>query len=244
MIGCDATFGTPLTEINKTHTSISGVELDSFIVNASGTVAEATITTGGTGVQCTRNVSMDVMYPLVQTMELPKTLIAAKAQTTTGTSMQNAVQTSFGTTTIANAVDVPLNEDFFFDSPKLICSEVNESTRLSGAKSFRLTNTLTSTGSTVSPIIDTSRMGVIAVANRTNYISSSSDIGALSVYNASTEPSGDNNKGIYITKQVSLTQTATAIKVIFDAVVMADSAIKVLYKTLQTDISEPFEDSG
>ena len=245
MIGCDATFGTPLTEINKTHTSISGVELDSFIVNGSGTVAEATLTTGGTGVQCTRNVSMDVMYPLIQTMELPKTLIAAKVQTTTGTSMQNAVQTSFGTTTIANAVDVPLNEDFFFDAPKLICSQVNEDTRLSGAKSFRLTNTMTSTGSTVSPVIDTSRMGVIAVANRTNFISTSADVPtAFTPYNASTAPSGDNNKGIYITKQVTLTQTATAIKVIFDAVVMADSAIKVLYKTLRTDVAEPFEDTG
>ena len=36
----------------------------------------------------------------------------------------------------------------------------------------------------------------------------------------------------------------TAIKVIFDGVVMADSAIKVLYKTLRTDIAEPFEDIG
>ena len=193
MIGCDTTTGIPLTEINKTHTSISGVELDSFIVGAAGSQAKITLTTGGQGVQCSRNVSMDVMYPLIQTMELPKTNIAAKVQTVTGTSMNSTTQTSFGTTTVANAVNVPLNEDFFFDSPKLICSQVNEDTRLSGAKSYRLTNTLTSTSSTVSPVIDTSRMGVIAVANRTNYISSASDIGDLSVYNASTDPSGDNN---------------------------------------------------
>ena len=51
--------GIPLTEINKTHTSISGIETDSFIITTT-TAATATLSGGGKGVQCTKNVQMDV----------------------------------------------------------------------------------------------------------------------------------------------------------------------------------------
>ena len=37
-----------------------------------------------------------------------------------------------------------------------------------GAKSLRITANMTSTDATVSPIIDTSRMGVVTVGNRLN----------------------------------------------------------------------------
>jgi len=113
---------------------------------------------------------------------------------------------------------------------------------LSGNKSFRLTTTLTSTDATVSPVIDTTRMGVICVSNRVNNIDSSSGVGLLTPYHASTSASGDNNNAIYITKKIALAQAATAIQVLFDAVKMSESDIKVLYKTLRADTAENFDD--
>ena len=241
MIGCSAATGIPLTEINKTHTALTSVpELDAFQITTT-TPAASTVSSGGSGVQCTKNISMDVMQPVIQMMELPSTTITGKLQTTTGTSV-NGTQTSFSRTAAANAKDIPIDQDYYFDAPQIVCSKINETNELSGNKSLRIMANMTSNNSAVSPSIDLRRMGVICISNKTNKVDSSSDIASLSNYNPMTIPEGDPNKGIYMTKKVALTQGATAIQVLFDAVVMSESNIKVLYKTLRTDSSENFDD--
>ena len=232
--------GIPLTEINKTHTSISGIETDSFLITTT-TAATATVAGGGVGVQCSRNIHMDVMQPLIQIMELPSTEITGKVQTTTSTS-PNGAQNSFARTTSSNAYDVPLNEDYYFDAPQMIASKVNETAEIAGNKSFRLTTTLVSTDVNVSPQIDTSRMGIIGIGNRLNEIDASTDVGALTPYHTMTSSSGDNNNTIYITKKITLSQSATALQVLLDGVKMTEGDIKVLYKTLRTDSAENFND--
>ncbi len=232
--------GIPLTEINTTHTSISGIETDSFIITTT-TAATATVSGGGEGVQCSRNIHMDVMQPLIQIMELPSTEVTGKVQTTTSSSPSGA-QSSFTRTAATSAYDVPLNEDYYFDAPQMIASKVNETAELAGNKSFRLTSTLTSTDENVSPQIDTSRMGVLGIGNRLNEIDSSTNVGALTPYHAMTASSGDNNNTIYITKKITLSQSATALQVLLDAVKMAEGDIKILYKTLRTDSAENFND--
>ena len=85
-------------------------------------------------------------------------------------------------------------------------------------------------------------MGVISVGNRTNEIDTAATLGALTPYSPSTAASGDNNKAIYITKQIVLAKAATAIQVLFDAVNMSDADIQVMYRTLRVDAAEPFTD--
>jgi len=240
LIGLYMLGGIPLTEINKTHTSISGIETDSFLITTT-TAATATVAGGGVGVQCSRNIHMDVMQPLIQIMELPSTEITGKVQTTTSTS-PNGAQNSFARTTSSNAYDVPLNEDYYFDAPQMIASKVNETAEIAGNKSFRLTTTLVSTDVNVSPQIDTSRMGIIGIGNRLNEIDASTDVGALTPYHTMTSSSGDNNNTIYITKKITLSQSATALQVLLDGVKMTEGDIKVLYKTLRTDSAENFND--
>ena len=241
MIGCSAATGIPLTEINKTHTALTSVpELDAFQITTT-TPAAATVSSGGTGVQCTKNLSMDVMQPVIQLMELPQTQITGKLQSTTGTSV-NGAQSSFTRTAASNARDIPLDQDYYFDAPQIVCSKINETNELSGNKSLRIVANMTSNDSAISPSIDLKRMGVIMISNKTNKVDSSTDIGSLSNYNPMTIPEGDPNKGIYMTKKVALTQGATAIQVLFDAVVMSESSIKVLYKVLRTDSAENFDD--
>ena len=99
--------GIPLTEINTTHTSISGIETDSFLITTT-TAATATVSGGGEGVQCSRNIHMDVMQPLIQIMELPSTEITGKVQTTTSSSPSGG-QSSFTRTISTSAYDIPMN---------------------------------------------------------------------------------------------------------------------------------------
>jgi len=235
--------GIPLIEINKVHTAVENPELDSFIIN---TTTNATTTTGGGGtkVYATKNISYDVMQPIIQTMDLPNTALTAKLQLVTGTTV-GSTQTSFTRTSTTAAIDIPLNEDYYFDKPYLICSPINETNELSSNKSFRLNMTLSSTQDNVSPVIDTQRMFVVAVSNRLNEIDSSSDVNTtFTNYKPMTESEGDNNSAIYITKKVILANSATALKVLFDAVQMAGADIRVLYKIQRLDAAEPFEDLG
>ena len=232
--------GIPLTEINKAHTAISGIETDSFLITTS-TAATAAVTGGGTGVQCTGNITFDLMHPLMQVMELPGTEIKVKAQTTTGSSVSGS-QSPFAFTGSADAYDVALNEDTYYEAPNIITSKVNETAHLSGNKSFRLTASMTTTDSAVSPIIDTSRMSLITAASRLNEIDASGGVGSLTPYHAMTASIGDNNNAIYVTKKITLAQSATAIQVLLDAVIQSEADIRVLYKTLRTDSAESFND--
>jgi hypothetical protein len=235
--------GIPLIEINKTHTLVGDLELDSFTV-ATSTPATATVTAGGEVVKVTKNLLADVMQTVIQTMELPSTIVTSKAQTTTSRSVNSATQNAFQRISAASAFDIPLNEDYYFNEPQMICSKINETNELAGNKSYRLTMSLSSTNENVSPILDTQRMFNICISSRLNQIDSSSDIGALTNYKAMTEADGDNNASIYITKKISLAAGATALKLYFDAVKMADADIKVLYKIQRADASIPFADMG
>ena len=177
-------------------------------------------------------------------MELSSTTLTAKLQTTSGTTV-GSTQASFTRLDTANSINIPLNEDYYFDAPQIICSPVNETNNVSGNKSFRMSATLSTTKDNVSPVIDTQRMLACCVSSRINEIDTSSDVNTIFTnYKAMTEPTGDNNKAIYITKKITLQSAATALKVYIDAVQMSESDIQVLYKLQRIDTAEPFEDLG
>ena len=235
--------GIPLIEINKVHTAIENSELDSFIINTS-TNATTTTTGGGTRIHATKNISYDVLQPIIQTMDLPETTLTAKLQTTSGTTV-GSTQQSFTRLSTVSAIDIPLNEDYYFDAPQMICSPINETNELSSNKSLRLGMTLASTKDNVSPVIDMQRMFAVCVSSRLNEIDSSSDVNTtFTNYKAMTEAEGDNNSAIYITKKIALANAGTALKVMFDAVQMSGADIRVLYKLQRLDAAEPFEDLG
>ena len=235
--------GIPLIEINKTHTAVEDTMLDSFIINTT-TNATTTTTGGGSNVVATKNVQYDVLQPVIQTMELPNTTITSKLQTTTGTTV-GSTQQSFTRLSSTTAIDVPLNEDYYFDAPHMVCSPINETNELAGNKSLRLPMTMTTTVDNVSPIIDVQRMLAICVMSRINNIDVKADVNTtFTNYSPMTESVGDNNKAIYITKKITLETAATALKVYLDAVKMSSSDITVLYKTQSVDAAIPFEDLG
>ena len=62
----------PLTEINKTHTSISNIGIDSYVITTS-TQSDTASTSGGANVTATENALMDGIQTLIPVIEHPDT---------------------------------------------------------------------------------------------------------------------------------------------------------------------------
>jgi len=236
----------PFTEINKTHTAVANINIDSYtVVISSPTISGGTdtATNGGSVVKATENASFDTGMPVVSILEVPSTSITATIRPMTSTSPSGS-QSSFTTTSSTNAISINLNDNKDYDVPYMIASTINESNENSSNKSLILTCTLSSDNTDVSPIIDTGRMSFIAVGNKLNNIDSSSDVYPTGDYISSIDPDGDSNAAIYLTKKITLENAATALKIFFAAHRHSSAEIKVYYKILRTDDASEFDDLG
>ena len=237
----------PLTEINKTHTSISNINIDSYVIavsttpSVSGTSGVAEV--GGTAVYASENYRFELMQSAISALELTDTTIGSTIRTTSATS-PSGNETSFTTTSAGNAVSFPLGENFTFETTRMVASQINETNELSGTKSMFVDLTLTTLNSNLSPVIDLDRASVNLIANRINNIDSSSDVYPTTDFNASTESDGDNNAAIYLTKRIALENPATSIRCFFAAAKKNNATIKVLFKTLGSDESKDFDEKG
>ena len=234
--------GIPLTEINKSHAVIGDIQLDSYTVSTT-TAATSDGTAGGSSVTATENALIDGLHTLVPVIEHPDTSITAKTRTTTGTSPSGS-QSSFTKQTLSQADTIPINDNYYFEDPKIVCSQVNETNEISGNKSFELIYTLTSDRENLSPVIDLDRKTVVAIANRLDNVDSSSDVYPTSDYVAPTEPDGDSNETVYVTRKAQMKTPATALKVFLDAVKFDSAEIQVMYKVLRSDDASDFDEIG
>ena len=235
----------PLTEINKTHTAIANIGIDSYTItgstNASISGASTTAQVGGTSVYATENYRYETVKTLIGTMELSGTTMTATIKTTNGTSPDGS-ETSFGQS--STNTTIPINENFDLDKSNIVASTVNETNEIAGNKSLEMPILFTTQNSNISPVIDLDRRSFLAISNRINNIDSSSDVFPTTDFVASTEPDGDQNAAIYLTKAVTLEQSATAIRLVFSAHKQNTSEIKVMFKTLRTSDSSDFDDLG
>jgi len=240
----------PFTEINKTHTSIANLEIDSYTLSSSTTAvvdgAGSLSSIGGTVVVATENAIMDVFSTLIGILEMPGTSLAAEALVVRATSPSGS-QTSFENTRddeLVPTIKFPLNDNYKFEVPYMVCSAINETNELSSLRSFETQITMKTDTPRISPIIDLGRTSMIAVANRINNIDSSSDVYPTSGHVGSLAAEGDENAAIYITKQVTLDNLASGIKLLFAAHRPSTNDIKVMYKILPIDESEDFDNLG
>ena len=237
----------PLTEINKTHTTIGNINIDSYTFECTTTPVVAGVSgdaeVGGTAIYASENYRFELMKSAIETMAVDGTLIKSRVRSTSGTS-PSGTENSFTTVSTANSKEFPLDENFRFETSRLVASQINETNEMSGAKSFFIDLDLFTSNENISPVLDLGRASVVLVANRLNNIDSSSDVYPTSDFNASTEPDGDQNAAIYLTKGIALENPATSIKVIFSAIKKGTSDIKVLFKTLGADQSKDFDELG
>ena len=234
----------PLTEINKTHTSISNIGIDSYVI-ATSTQSDTASTSGGLSVVATENAMIDGIQTLVPTIEHPDTTVTAEIRATTGTS-PSGTQSSYSTAalTAQNAEKITIGENYFFSNPKLVASQINETNELAGSKSLFLDFNMSSTKENLSPVIDLDRKSIVAFTNRLNNIDSSSDVFPTTDFVSATEPDGDSNEAIYCTKRVTLQNPATSIKVLHSAVRFSGAEIQLMYKILRSDDASDFDEIG
>ena len=234
--------GIPLTQINKTHTDINDVQIDSYTIPTT-TAASASGTFGGSVGIVSENAQMDQMQALFSTIESPDTSLTAKMRSTSGTS-PSGNETSFVKQTAAQAETIPVNDNHVFGAPKLIASPINETNELGGEKSLEVTFTMQSSKDNLSPIIDLDKRSVVTIANRLDNIDSSSAVYPTAEYIPPTDPDGDSNESVYVTRKAQLTNPANSIKCYLDASKFQSSEIQVMYKILRSDDASDFDEIG
>jgi hypothetical protein len=155
--------GIPSAELNGTKT-VSNIDLDSYTI-VSTTSATATGYAGGSAIKATGQVQYDAVYPIAQVQSFSETSVMYSIKTTSGKSVDGTetpyVQDiAFG--------DCLSNENNYFYSPRLIASEVNENTSIGGNKSVTFAVNFSSTNDSLSPVLDTQRMSLVAISNKIN----------------------------------------------------------------------------
>jgi hypothetical protein len=189
---------------------------------------------GSSGIVISNNIQYESISPDISYLIPPKTDISSRIRTFTGTSVggneKSFVDRGFE--------DIVLDEQIYFDEPKIICSEVNAEkfiTEAPGNRSLTFEMLFTTRDSKVSPVVD---MVNSAVTLSSNLINNPNGIGEEANYAADTNVRSitkDEHSTIYISKPVSLKIPANSIKVIISASRNDLNDVRVLYQIFRED---------
>ena len=243
-------------------TSVWPVRVDANDATPNCQTAVESATGGGDTVTATGNVYFDTIHTTIPSIELPNTSMLTTFRATSATQPVVLASPANSFTKDSVSTTITLNDNNALTAPKIVASGINETNEMGGAKSLETTIQMSTTADNVSPILDTDTLGMIGVQNRINNVDAIGDVsqattgnftsGTNSVPNAftqSTEPKGDSNAAVYITKRVTLTNPANAIHILFDGYRAHDSngnasEIEIYYKTLGPDTNIQFTDVG
>ena len=178
---------------------------------------------GGNKVEATQNIPYEIITPMIGNVTLPGTSINADVRTVTGTSL-NGNEVSF----LDNGFEpISPNRSNYLSTPRLIASTINSNNRLTtlpGGKSLDMKLTLNTTDSWLSPVVDGERLSTILTSNRVNVPVSNYATNAL-VKTLTNDP----NACQYISKEMELENTGTALKIILNAHMHVNTDIRAFY---------------
>ena len=239
--------GVSLTRINKTHdlndvTIANPITFDSYHIKLDmssdgvdrsvGTgfptlYANQTKSTGGYNTRATQNMPFEVITPLIHNLTLQGTSLNAEVRTITGSSISGNeppfIDIGFEPITI--------NVPNYLDSTRIIASKVNEDNKLSnllGNKSMNMRLTLGTIDTRLSPVLDTQRISTILTSNRVNSVIENYATDAR-VNTIDEDPSAFQ----YISKEITLENSASSIKIVLDAHINSYSDIRAFYAISQ-----------
>ena len=223
-----------LSNINNTHTVIAPT-IDSYYIQIPvGKTFTQTKFGGGNDIYASKNKQFSELEidPNFIT-NFNTTNVTAKVRTLTSTSV-NGSEISFSDNGFEN---VGIDSITKFTSPRMVCSNVNESELLSASefvnkKSFTLELNLVTKSENISPIILLTNKNVTIESYRINQPISTNSYITDNRINSNTE---DPNSFIYICKRIDLQQASTSLKVILSAYRSQYSDIRVLYKIYRND---------
>jgi len=132
---------------------------------------------------------------------------------------------------------ITLNQQNYVDSPRIICSEVNQNNKLTalpGSKSFQLGVILESSDTKLSPVIDTQRVNTILTSSRVNSVieNYATDKRANSLTNDPTAMQ-------YISKEINLENSATSLQIMINANMNTYTDIRAFYAISEKDNFNP-----
>lgn len=110
-------------------------------------------------------------------------------------------------------------------------SSPNETTRMSGQKSFYTIMEMTTENTKLSPVIDLARRSVFAVANRLNSPTTSN----TPDYVAETAATGSSTASQYITKPVVLVNNSTALDIRLTQSIRESAEVEVYWRVSSAD---------
>ena len=184
-------------------------------------------TAGGPNAKATYNLPFDQILPNIRVTTPTGVTINSSVRTVTGSSI-NGSEGSFVDKGFSN---VSLNQENYFDAPRIVASQINEDTYLTtlpAHKSFTMNFNLGSIDSRLSPAIDLNNSAVIFTSNRTN--KPVTDYANSLAVNTITD---DPNRFIYVTKKIDLENPATSLQVILDGYVSTYNDVRLFYSLNQ-----------
>ena len=197
---------------------------------------------GGINVKSTKNLQFELIHPNVQVFTPSESTITSNVRTISATSIggyQNGTaEASFEDKGFEPVV---INENNYFDNPRMVASRVNEEqfvSELPGSRSLTLELNLNTNNRDISPVVDTTRVNAILSTNRIDKpVEDFAQDGAI--MNSITEP----HSAVYLTQAIRLEQPATSIKLMFLGNRPAGTDIRALYKIFREDgpINPEFE---
>jgi hypothetical protein len=236
--------GISLRRINKTHnlsdiTTSNSITFDSYTIKldtSSNTgIARSTSSgyptlylnqtksAGGYNIKASQNMPFEIITPMVQNVTVTGTSLSSEMRTISASSISGNeipfIDTGFD--------NITLNQVNYLDSPRMIASKVNETQYLStlpGNKSMNLRVFLNTLDSRLSPVIDTQRVSVILTSNRVNSVITNyaEDSRVNSIFD-------DPTAFQYLSKEITLENPGTSIKILLNAYNNLYSDIRAFY---------------
>ena len=216
--GKDRKNGTPKLFFKQTKTG------GTYDLNISSAAVNAL-----SGPKATHNIQYTSVRPNLQSLLPETTSIDAKIRTISGTSPSGS-ENSF---VVEPFEPISLNSNNYFDTPRILCSRVNELDNISdffGHKSFTMELNLSTKDTKVSPVVDLDRVNMIMTSNRIDKpipdLKKDSRVNSLYY---------DPHSAIYVSRVIKLDKGATNLKVFFDAYRDSTNEIVVMYRLLRAD---------
>ena len=188
---------------------------------------------GGSNAKGTRNIQFNRLTPVFDVITPGE-----------GSTVSGSIRTVSGTSSGGSEISfidqgfegVALNDDNELTTPRIVASDINETTRLTELpknKSFTLGLTLTSDDNNLSPMVNVVDNAAI-VLGRSALNNPIKNYAFDSRVNLSLE---DPHASNYISRNITLDQPATSLKVLISAFRDSSADFRVLYKLSRTDSS-------
>ena len=241
--------GVSLTRINRKHdmptnqSLVAKRDIDTYHLQVERPSAKTGGTTqlnfntegsfGGSNCSASQNIQFNEIIPYFNVVNPGNTSVSATLRTVSGTSAGGS-EVSFQD---QGYESVALNRVNELSTPRIVCSNINETTRLTTLpknKSLTLGIRMETNNTALSPVVDLSEAATFVFArnrlNRpiTNYV----------VDSRSNQNTGDPHASVYISNTVNLQRPASTLKVLLSSYRNSSSDFRVLYKLIRADSSE------